>query len=245
MHKFLSHEKKMMSKIQSHSYQTPNSVIFRRWKAKQPPSPTWLKWALFGLVGFLVGVVSFLLKNCVEKIAETRSEIVAEALRKDDVLTAFACSVGLTTSLALLSTLAVILLEPAASGSGIPEVIGYLNGSHLGKILNLKTLVVKFISCVLAVGSGMAVGPEGPMIHMGAMIGAGVGSMRSKTLGLDISWLGHFRDSASRRDFVTCGAGAGVSAAFGAPVGGLLFVMEELASFWSQKEGPAGAAVQS
>jgi chloride channel 7 len=235
VHKFLSHEKKMMGKIQSHSYQTPNSVLFRKWKAKQPPSNQSLKWCLFGLVGCLVGLVSFLLKNFVEKIAEMRSEIVAEALRKEDTLTALAYSVGLTTGLALMSSLSVVLIEPAASGSGIPEVIGYLNGSHLGKVLNLKTLVVKFISCVLAVSSGMAVGPEGPMIHMGSMIGAGVGAMRSKTLGLDVSWLGHFRDSASRRDFVTCGAGAGVAAAFGAPVGGLLFVMEELASFWSQK----------
>merc|ERR1711871_314295 len=58
--------------------------------------------------------------------------------------------------------------------------------------------------------------------------------MRSKSLGLEC-FVKQFRNSVSRRDFITCGAGAGVSAAFGAPVGGLLFVMEELASFWSQK----------
>ena len=40
-----------------------------------------------------------------------------------------------------------------------------------------------------------------------------------------------------RRNFLTAGAGAGVSAAFGAPVGGLLFAMEEVSSFWSDKLG--------
>ena len=40
-----------------------------------------------------------------------------------------------------------------------------------------------------------------------------------------------------RRNFLTAGAGAGVSAAFGAPVGGLLFALEEVSSFWSDKLG--------
>ena len=41
--------------------------------------------------------------------------------------------------------------------------------------------------------------------------------------------------SVIRRNFLTAGAGAGVSAAFGAPVGGLLFAMEEVSSFWNDK----------
>ena len=40
-----------------------------------------------------------------------------------------------------------------------------------------------------------------------------------------------------RRNFTTAGAAAGVAAAFGAPVGGLLFAMEEVSSFWSMKLG--------
>ncbi len=58
-------------------------------------------------------------------------------------------------------------LRPSASGSGIPEISGFLNGTHLRHIFNIKTLVVKFFSCVAAVGCGLPVGPEGPMIHMG------------------------------------------------------------------------------
>lgn len=58
-------------------------------------------------------------------------------------------------------------LRPSAGSSGIPELIGFLNGTVVRHIFNLKTMVVKFFSCCCAVGSGMPVGPEGPMIHLG------------------------------------------------------------------------------
>ena len=54
-----------------------------------------------------------------------------------------------------------------ASGSGIPEVIGFLNGTVMRHVLNLPTFCVKFFSCSAAVGAGLPVGPEGPMIHIG------------------------------------------------------------------------------
>ena len=51
------------------------------------------------------------------------------------------------------------------------QVIGYLNGANIRKVFNIKTGVIKFLSVIFAVGSGLPVGPEGPMIHMGAIIG--------------------------------------------------------------------------
>ena len=105
------------------------------------------------------------------------------------------------------------------------------------QVFNFKTIVVKIFSCAAAVGAGLPAGPEGPMIHLGAMIGAGVSQMRSKTLGFETSWFSRFRNAKDRRDFISAGAGAGVSSAFGAPVGGLLFTMEEVSSFWDQKLG--------
>ena len=62
---------------------------------------------------------------------------------------------------------ALQFLCPSAAGSGIPEVIGFLNGTVVRYIFNVKTMLVKFFSCCCSVGSGMPVGPEGPMIHMG------------------------------------------------------------------------------
>lgn len=53
------------------------------------------------------------------------------------------------------------------------------------QILNIKTFAVKFLSAATAVGSGLPVGPEGPMIHMGAIVGAGLSQGHSTTLGID------------------------------------------------------------
>ncbi len=55
-----------------------------------------------------------------------------------------------------------------------PHDQAYLNGSKIRKVFNLKTLVTKIIGCVSAVSTAMPVGPEGPMIHIGGMIGGGV-----------------------------------------------------------------------
>lgn len=57
------------------------------------------------------------------------------------------------------------------------------------------------------------------MIHMGALIGNAVSQAQSKEFGFKISFMKHFRNDREKRDFITAGAGAGVAAAFGAPLG--------------------------
>ncbi|KAG7224336.1 hypothetical protein INR49_004643 [Caranx melampygus] len=99
-----------------------------------------------------------------------------------------------------------VLVEPVAAGSGIPEIKSYLNGLFVGK--------------------------EGPMIHSGAIVGAGLPqSITFKSIKFDFPY---FRSDRDKRDFVSAGAAAGVAAAFGAPIGGTLFSLEEGSSFWNQ-----------
>ena len=88
-------------------------------------------------------------------------------------------------------------------------------------IHTFRCLAVKFLSCVAAVSSGLPVGPEGPMISMGAIWGHVFG--KDKFLSSLFPILKQFQTNADRRDFCSAGTAAGISAAFGAPVGGLLF----------------------
>ncbi len=74
------------------------------------------------------------------------------------------------------------------------------------QVFNVQTLIVKFCSCVLAVGSGLPVGPEGPMVHIGAMIGAALSQGHSTTLGFTTGLFRRFQNPKDKRDFVTAGA---------------------------------------
>jgi chloride channel 7 len=126
-------------------------------------------------------------------------------------------------------------IEPAAAGSGIPEIKAYLNGINLNKVVRIRVLYAKVIGMCFSVAAGLPLGKEGPMIHSGAIVGAAVSQGKTITFGFDTSWtkFQDLRNDRSKRDFVTFGAAAGVAAAFSAPIGGILFTLEEGASFWS------------
>ena len=108
---------------------------------------------------------------------------------------------------------------PAAAGSGVAELIGYLNGANFKDFLGINTFITKVIGVSLAVNAKLCVGKEGPLAHIGANLGA----MVLYIPGLGFEFL---RNDEKKRIFIAAGASVGVSAAFGAPIGGALFVFE-------------------
>ncbi len=58
--------------------------------------------------------------------------------------------------------------------SGIPEIRAYLNGIHISNLLSIRTLLAKTFGVSFAIASGLVAGKEGPFIHIGAILGAGV-----------------------------------------------------------------------
>lgn len=123
-------------------------------------------------------------------------------------------------------------IAPSAAGSGIPEVKAYLNGVDAHSILAPSTLFVKIFGSIGGVSAGFVLGKEGPMVHTGACIASLLGQGGSRKYHLTWTWLRYFKNDRDRRDLITCGAAAGVAAAFRAPVGGVLFALEEAASWW-------------
>lgn len=150
------------------------------------------------------------------------------------MLPAYVVWLGWNILFTLAGSLMVTYISPVAAGSGIPVVKCYLNGVRVPEVVRFKTYLVKLLGVVSSVVGGLAVGKEGPFIHCGAAIGAGVSQGKSTTLGFDMRMFRAFRNDRDKRDFVSAGASAGVAAAFGAPIGGVLFALEEGASFWNQ-----------
>lgn len=114
---------------------------------------------------------------------------------------------------AAVATWLVRRFAPHAQGSGIPQVEAVLNGELTPARSSL--ILVKFVGGVLAIGSGLALGREGPSIQMGASISYEAGR-----------WFR--RNWADCRVLLAAGAGAGLATAFNAPIAGAVFVLEEL-----------------
>ena len=113
--------------------------------------------------------------------------------------------------------------------------------AHPPALHQIRTLVAKLAGVVFAIGGGLIAGKEGPFVHGGGIVGGGVAAAGSATLSRALGRRvaapraagGYFRGDADHRDFVAVGTAAGVATAFAAPVGGLLFAVEEGASFYS------------
>ena len=102
---------------------------------------------------------------------------------------------------------------PEASGSGIPHLEAVLH--RFRKLEWKRVLPVKFFGGILAIGSGLALGREGPTVQMGGAVGDAVSRW------LKVS-------ERERLTLISAGAGAGLAAAFNAPFSGLIFVLEEV-----------------
>jgi chloride channel 7 len=195
------------------------------------------RWVLHVAIAAVVGVVAFAVTEAIAALEDWRVDTTTSLVEgagnaAGGYILGVLFWIASACALVAVSTCTVVFFEPAAGGSGIPEVMAFLNGVNIPKVVSLSTFVGKCISTIGSVAGGLPVGAEAPLIHLGAIIGAGVPQGRSRALGCQTSYFREFRNHKDKRDFVTAGAACGVSAAFGAPIGGLLFVMEEVSSFW-------------
>ena len=112
---------------------------------------------------------------------------------------------------AIVVTFLVNNFAPEARGHGVPEVMDaiYYNSGRIRPVV----AIVKSLASAFAIGTGAAVGREGPIIQIGSAVGSTLGQIFAMTPGQRIT-------------LVAAGAGGGIAATFNTPIGGMLFAIE-------------------
>ncbi len=247
---------------------------------------TTMRWILTIACALISGLTTVVIVSATEKLVGWRTRTLADLLtsntRENFSFSWYVFGAYCFISLLLADAASALCLYwpgiPEAIGSGIPEVKAYLNGVRVKKFNNLGLLAVKMVGSILSVGSSMAVGMEGPLVMIGAIVGAllahcgttlssivlkikalkdrlkyGIVNNSGSRLSVDIqsidaqsepilNWLwvlatsdlAYFANDAERRKLITVGAACGFAASFGAPIGGMLFIMDDISSFFEQ-----------
>ena len=162
------------------------------------------------IVGIFSGLVISLFRFLLTKAEEWRTDLYEQLTQLPDLYTAgwFAVLLVIGAVLYKLTT-----YEPMAGGSGIPQVKGVILGFM--RMNWFRVLWVKLAGGVIGLGAGLSLGREGPSIQLGAVTAQGI----SRFWG---------RSRMEERYLITSGAGAGLAAAFNAPLAGVIFSLEEL-----------------
>lgn len=198
-------------------------------------------WLLLAAMGVLIGTIASCLNIITAWLANlrmghcTRAFYLSKASccwgQREDKCTTwvkwtnyeiFNYFIYIVLSLFLSSTAAILVkfYATTAAGSGISEIKCIVNGFVMDGFLGWWTLLIKSLGLPLVISSGLSVGKEGPSVHYAVCVGNSLAKLVNK----------YKKSAAKGREFLTATAGAGVAVAFGSPMGGVLFSIEEISS---------------
>lgn len=161
------------------------------------------------LIGLITGFLVVLFRIALERIEEITAGL--DSFLENRLWFYPVFFIGLILIGLLIGLL--IKKEPMIRGSGIPQIEGLLQKKF--DMSWWKVILGKIIGGILALGSGLSLGREGPSIQIGASVGLGF-SRIFKRIKIEESFL------------VSSGASAGLAAAFNAPLAGVMFALEEI-----------------
>lgn len=164
------------------------------------------------VVGTLAGLIGVAFEKSVNWVQNLRIGALVEVA--DHWFLVWPLAFFLSALLAMVGYFLVRRFAPEAGGSGIPEIEGALE--ELRPVRWWRVLPVKFIGGMGTLGAGMVLGREGPMVQLGGNLGRMV---------VDVF---RMRSPEARHTLLATGAAAGLSAAFNAPLAGILFIIEEM-----------------
>lgn len=202
-----------------------------------------------GLLGVLIGVAVAILAFGVDQLTRgltlavyTATAAIFRSVNDNGsgrYWLALLVFVVITLVYVVAAAVMVVYVAPLGAGSGIPELKSYLNGVRIPSFLAVNTLVVKAFGVAFSIASGLICGKQGPMIHAGAIMGAGLSQAASTRFRFRsrLRIFRFLRTEAWKRDFTAVGAAVGVAVAFGSPMGAWMWVYEEACTHWTWSLG--------
>eukprot|EP00397_Hematodinium_sp_SG-2012_P007565 GEMP01007612.1.p1 GENE.GEMP01007612.1~~GEMP01007612.1.p1 ORF type:complete len:813 (+),score=165.32 GEMP01007612.1:339-2777(+) len=210
--------------------------------------PTYMLVVVAFAIGIVCGVVNFIMLVIIYGLQTLRKLGLQSLWHIDEtsfnyaseVISACFVNTAIAVVFCLFAGALVIMLAPKSAGSGIPEIKGYLNGSKIKGLFGRHGLV-RAVGASFVVASGMPWGREGPMVCTGAQIGVSMTDVLLKYYFRDDVQVKDSNGFASHRRILdydvfeiirkrgaALGAAGGVAAAFHAPIGGVLYIFEEV-----------------
>ena len=123
------------------------------------------------LISTFIGVVAFMITWFEELLVEFKVVSMQRILTgSDDHLFAYTFYIVFSLACASIAALLTLYVAPKAVGSGIPELMGILNGVEIPNMFSWRLVGVKSIGVVLAVAATLCIGKEGPLAHIGACL---------------------------------------------------------------------------
>ena len=180
------------------------------------------------VVGVAAGGSGAALRLALEHADRLRDALIAWA--HGEALAGFLIVLITCAAATMIAAWLVRRFSPQAAGSGIPHVEAVLREELPPAPYGLSA--VKFIGGILAIGAGLALGREGPSVQIGASCGMFAGRLFRRT------W-------PDCRVLLAAGAGAGLAAAFNAPIAGAVFVLEELVKRFEHRVAIAALAASA
>ncbi|KAK4712693.1 hypothetical protein R3W88_007206 [Solanum pinnatisectum] len=225
-----------VSHVESLDYEINENDLFKHdWRKRsrvQTLQYVFIKWTLTFLVGLFAGGVATLISLSIENISGYKLQATVNYIDDKRYFMGFAFFAGANFLLTLVAAFITVYFAPTAAGPGVPEIKAYLNGVDTPNMFGATTLFVKIIGSIGAVSAGLDLGKEEPLIHIGSCIASLLGQGGSDSYKLSWHWLRYFNNDRDKRDLITYGSSSGVCAAFRAPVAGVLFALEEVATWW-------------
>eukprot|EP01046_Picozoa_sp_COSAG06_P002753 COSAG06_NODE_100_length_24132_cov_93.237507_14_plen_1117_part_00 len=238
----------MYGTIESTDYLVPDTKEEERFQHSYTPAMrkhrALMIWWLYGCLALTTAtVVVYVLMSC-DIVLKLRVKATGNMLASGDLFGAWLVWTGSSLGLCLIAA-ALVLWQPAAASSGIPGLLAFLNGVNpLGGespltnkktgFLTVEALVAKTVGMIMSIPSGLALGPEGPIIHISALVAHHTTRVVQDLSHKILPERFHFTVKPGEgRDFLATGAAVGICVAFRAPISGCLFVVEEASSFFT------------